>query len=101
MYGSLSQQPNTCDPFLNNCDDDGSSTNNTAILQNTTSFVSNDTNNFELRADEITISSYPIVGNETFDVYLTRYLKENPKAVVEQSTGFPSPYPSNTNATMW
>lgn len=98
VSGILSQQSNTCDPILNNCDYDGSSTINLNTVQNTSSIVSNTTKQLALRADETTNGPPSIYGNETFDVYLARYLIENPNAEVENSEGFPNPYPSDVDS---
>lgn len=88
MSGLLSQQPNTCDPILNNCDDDDGSTGNSAISQNTTSIVSNTTEYLGQRADETTNWPFPIVVNELFDAYLRKYLEDNPKAETIMSNDF-------------
>lgn len=43
---------------------------------------------------ETTDLPYVSGNNETFDTYLSLFLKNNPNAVVVMSPGYPNPYPA-------
>lgn len=42
---------------------------------------------------------YPDNNNETFNVYISMFLRDNPKATKIQSTGYPEPFPILYNET--